>query len=605
MAFADLELHLFNCKIKKVKGVERVAADARLEHLPAGGGRAIKSGQFSFVAPWGPVEAEDLSWYLERFHDWPWGVFLERARRITDNLPLWGEGLFKASLGDAAALPIYYPWKGAGTDSDWRFTVVVEYTAENSDAASRLLSLPWEMLYTDGGFLFQGGQPVRVRRSLPTNQAHQGYLFQPPLRILLVSPRSDHGYFDHRVAARPLTEALAALGDLVVLTVLETPTFPELSRALLEAKRRGQPFHVVHFDGHGSYDPVRQLGGLYFEDPQDAQEIDSRRAVLVSASELAQAISGHGTPLFYLDACQGAQAMVNPTTSVAGALMAKGVASVVAMSHSVLVESARRFVEAFYGELARGGRIGDAMLAGQRALHGDPYRFDVPHAGPLYMQDWFVPLLYQEADDPVLIETTSTLPGRKRKLRVGELPDAPEHGFVGRSRELLTLERLLLQKDYAVIQGEGGEGKTALAVELARWLATIRRVGRVIFVSLESHTHARAVLDFLGQQLLAGFTVTDPNAWASLEAELEKSSTLVVLDNLETVLPPRPGADLGVFEPEEWQELLELFKKFMGVEGAKLLFTSREALPAPFSNHHVKLDRLETDEAVQLVAGVL
>jgi len=41
-----------------------------------------------------------------------------------------------------------------------------------------------------------------------------------------------------------------------------------------------------------------------------------------------------------------------------------GVASVVAMSHSVLVETARRFVEAFYAALARGARVGDAMLEG-------------------------------------------------------------------------------------------------------------------------------------------------------------------------------------------------------------------------------------------------
>ena len=36
------------------------------------------------------------------------------------------------------------------------------------------------------------------------------------------------------------------------------------------------------------------------------------------------------------------------------------------MSHSVLVETARRFVEAFYGALAAVSRVGDAMLEGQR-----------------------------------------------------------------------------------------------------------------------------------------------------------------------------------------------------------------------------------------------
>ena len=47
----------------------------------------------------------------------------------------------------------------------------------------------------------------------------------------------------------------------------------------------------------------------------------------------------------------------------AGVLQA-GVASVVAMSHSVLVATAWRFVETFYQSLAEGRRVGDAMLDG-------------------------------------------------------------------------------------------------------------------------------------------------------------------------------------------------------------------------------------------------
>jgi hypothetical protein len=41
------------------------------------------------------------------------------------------------------------------------------------------------------------------------------------------------------------------------------------------------------------------------------------------------------------------------------------VASVVAMSHSVLVETARRFVGVFYRALAEGDRIGTAMVRAQ------------------------------------------------------------------------------------------------------------------------------------------------------------------------------------------------------------------------------------------------
>jgi len=51
--------------------------------------------------------------------------------------------------------------------------------------------------------------------------------------------------------------------------------------------------------------------------------------------------------LVFLEACQSAQAE-RATESVASALLKVGVASVIAMSHSVLIATARRFVEPFY-----------------------------------------------------------------------------------------------------------------------------------------------------------------------------------------------------------------------------------------------------------------
>jgi hypothetical protein len=76
-----------------------------------------------------------------------------------------------------------------------------------------------------------------------------------------------------------------------------------------------------------------------------------------------------------------------PTASVAAKLLEEGVTSVVAMSHSVLVETARRFVQAFYAALAGGARVGQAMLAGQQALYGDPYRDKIMGAGDLHLRD--------------------------------------------------------------------------------------------------------------------------------------------------------------------------------------------------------------------------
>jgi hypothetical protein len=61
-----------------------------------------------------------------------------------------------------------------------------------------------------------------------------------------------------------------------------------------------------------------------------------------------------------------------------------------------------RFVEAFYDRLASGGRVGDAMLEGQRKLKDDTFRGRIFGAGELRLEDWFVPVLFQEKEDPQL-----------------------------------------------------------------------------------------------------------------------------------------------------------------------------------------------------------
>ena len=213
----------------------------------------------------------------------------------------------------------------------------------------------------------------------------------------------------------------------------------------------------------GVYDRRVGLGGLCFEETQDQAKLENRRHTTVYTNELGPLLSEHRIPLVFLEACQTAQAE-NASESVASELLKVGVASVVAMSHSVLVETARLFVEAFYAALARGSRVGDAMLAGQRKLKDDSFRGRVFGIGELRLDDWFVPVLFQEKDDPQLFRAT---PSRQTQAdwqtglqkRLGELPKPLETGFIGRSRELLALQRLLHQEAYAVVRGQGGEGK--------------------------------------------------------------------------------------------------------------------------------------------------
>ncbi|MGH6819230.1 MAG: CHAT domain-containing protein, partial [Methylocella sp.] len=491
---------------------------------------------------------------------------------------------------------------------------------QSREAATRLLALPWELLHDGDSFLFQGARPTRVRRRLPNTRVLDIPVVATPIRILLISARPEDescGYIDHRMSAIPLVDAMEALGGLVQLRLLDPPTLPALRKELDRARREREAYQVLHFDGHGVYDRRIGLGGLCFEDPDDGNKLEYRRHKTIYTDELGPLLKDHRIPLVFLEACQSAQAE-QASESVASELLKVGVASVVAMSHSVLVETARRFVQAFYAALARGARVGDAMLEGQRSLKDDSLRGHIFGAGELRLEDWFVPVLFQEKDDPQLfraIPSKQTTADIKADLeaRLGETPDTPATGFIGRSRELLALQRLLRLKPYAVLRGQGGEGKTALACEFARWLLRSQQIERTAFVSVESHNTLAAVLDALGHQLLGKHysvaTHSDlEQATREIERALNEQETLLVLDNLESLLPlpfVDSSAILDQHAREELDAILKLCARLNQRAATRLLFTSREALPSPFADHTLELHQMTREDAVKLIERVL
>ena len=96
----ELVLTLSDPKIEIQEGKRRVSATATLAYEPGDpAGSPIESRPFTFVAPLGPIETDDLRWYLEQYFLWPVGVFQTRAEGIEKKLPVWGQELFKAALG--------------------------------------------------------------------------------------------------------------------------------------------------------------------------------------------------------------------------------------------------------------------------------------------------------------------------------------------------------------------------------------------------------------------------------------------------------------------------------------------------------------------------
>ncbi len=338
------------------------------------------------------------------------------------------------------------------------------------EVATELLALPWELLHDGQGYLFHDGIGVRVRRSLPGGESPAELpesARHAPLRVLAVCARPEANgtsYIDHRISIQPLTEALNALGELAEYEILSPPTFSALCDKLRSALADGRPFHIVHFDGHRVFDKANGLGALVFEHPDDTGKLRNRHAEIIPADRLGSELRHCGVGLFFLEACQSAQAEDNPEASVAGRLLQSGVTSVVAMSHSVLVETARRFTAAFYPALAEGKRVGAASAVGAGNCGAtNPARCSASRWScrigscqcsiKTARTRFFCPC--RSLSERVRRELATD-----RKLAIGNLPAPPPHSFVGRSRLLLAAERLMLEagKHYVVLRGEGGEG---------------------------------------------------------------------------------------------------------------------------------------------------
>ena len=213
---AELVLELSDLGFAEQDGVRRPAARARLVYEPAipGQPNVASEQMWRLIAPLGPIEAEELRWYLERWPVWPNPLVADRARQLEANLIAWGQALHGAALPLQPTANVLQAWAGVEAGASRRFSVSVDDSplhgaseAEKKiakEAATALLALPWELLHNGEGFLFQGARPSRVRRRLPNKHDRAVPVVAPPIRVLLITSRPEDNacaYLDHRASA--------------------------------------------------------------------------------------------------------------------------------------------------------------------------------------------------------------------------------------------------------------------------------------------------------------------------------------------------------------------------------------------------------------------
>jgi tetratricopeptide (TPR) repeat protein len=290
-----------------------------------------------FAAPSDAKDVELVRWYLEEYAEYPGYPAPTIAAKAEAELARAGADLFAQVFASTDAAGIW----------DRARERLGEVRVEVDTDPGQGPGLAWELLRDparDAAVALGAGAFVRTHLQAAGNPD----LPEPAgdrLRVLLVIARPG-GRDDvpfRSVASRLVRGGAEQMAGLD-LDVLRPATFKRLSEVLRAACEAGRPYHVVHFDGHGTWldlgdlgfasagadggggggagvalsrdrygvsvaGPVRggQHGYLLFEDPQggvDRQGAENQQ--LVDGPTLGRLLAGTGVPVLVLNACRSA-----------------------------------------------------------------------------------------------------------------------------------------------------------------------------------------------------------------------------------------------------------------------------------------------------------
>lgn len=544
-----------------------------------------------------PISDQILHWYWQDHPRWPTDTVRQIARRTDALLAAWGRRLYQAIFEQPELEPVIAQWREARERR-----LILQAHSSDSDLAG-LLALPWELLHDSDSFLVQHKQPVEFQRRWPGG-GDPGLPTPIPMRLLAINPRPDTeptGHPDPRRSVLPLLDGLKNLGALIEMQALMPPTQSTLEKELNDAWGAGRPFTAVHLDGYWRFPPTEDPGLFAFEAAATSPITKYREAVFLPGPTLATLLNTYRIHLVVLT-CSG-----HRSAALASMFLSAGIEAVITVHPDASPDTLRRFWSAFYEELLRGARIGQAVFAGQRRLANDSYRDQGLGGGGVHLQDGFIAQLHLGHQEPRLalrppLELWRRLLSQSGANLATKLPEAPATGFVGRGRNLLILQRLLVYQATVFIRGTGSCGKTVTAAALATWLVRCGHYRHTAYLRPEDTDDLPILVENLGQQLLPNgrhWTVASySNLWQAVDYLLhtmQNQPTLLVLDELEQW-------------PAEHDEVFERFWKKMLSEWPelRLLGLGRigpPAFAAPW--REVVLGPLDDEDAISLISRTL
>lgn len=228
--------------------------------------------------------------------------------------------------------------------------------------APSIAGLPWELLYDAkaNAFIAQS-ERTPVVRFLDVPHLQPPLTVVGPLQILaVISAPTDLPELDVDAEWKHVQEALE---DRIEAGRVEVHRLPHARISELASWLRSHQVHVLHFIGHGDYDAQLDEGVVYFCD-------EYGRSRPVTSSTLGPYVHDHDPlRLIVLNACRSASVdTTDPFGGMAQGLVQQQAAAVVAMQFPISDRAATTFTAEFYGAVADGFPVDQAVTSARKAL---------------------------------------------------------------------------------------------------------------------------------------------------------------------------------------------------------------------------------------------
>ncbi|OPY72222.1 MAG: CHAT domain protein [Syntrophorhabdus sp. PtaU1.Bin002] len=330
---------------------------------------------------------------------------LVKANKIQnrEQIEVFGSHLYKVLFNgkvDTAFKAVYDT-----IQTEERLRLILEFEPEARDLAT----LPWEYIYypdkeDERGFQIATKSKLILTRHVPLTISEKDLKpREKPLRIcIVVSQPTD----EYEVKSQDVINAMENLKkerpeDIGLSTILQ----PD-NKSFGENIGKLAP-HVLHFIGHGQWDPENRKGKLAFV------SAETGKAVWIDDKGFSDYFEDFQPRLIFLHACEGARSeSYEGFRGVALQLVYSKVPAVVAMQYPIENKVAIAFANKFYKSIGEGKPVDVAVQEGRHELgmYLDEEHFSSRAFGS--------PVVYLQSADGIIVAESQPVPEVEKRVSV-------------------------------------------------------------------------------------------------------------------------------------------------------------------------------------------